>query len=111
MYTRPYSPRTEPPDIPRNYGGTTLTREEESPPSEEVFSDMGAPVCCETPKEEERAPSAKQEAGCEEQAKIPLPDSFATGDLLLLAVAALLTQSDSSDNELLMILLLLLLLN
>ena len=111
MYTRTYPRGAEPQDIPANYGGTALATEAEE---ERRFEDTGAPVCSETEhstseKAEEETKDRAEEGAGGEGGKIPLFESFATGDLLLLAVAALLSQSEKPDNELLIILLFLLL--
>ena len=115
MYTRTYPRGGEPQTVPVNYGGTALSGENSA--NGHRFEDMEAPVCREMdissdsePVEEAQKADAEAERGeASGPLKLPLFESFATGDLLLLAVAALLSQSEQPDNELLIILLLLLL--
>ena len=111
MYIRTYPRGTEPQSIPTNYGGTALAVEIDE--EKESFGDTEPPVCRETanpPVEDaEETHANDEEIEGKTAEKIPLFESFATGDLLLLAVAALLSQSEKPDNELLIILLFLLL--
>lgn len=112
MYRRTYPPRNTP--LPENYSGVALMAEEEDQElveQEETLSEVevSAPPSDEETKAEQPHTPPEETVAATDEVSLPLPQSFATSDMLLLAIAALMSQNGRGDGELVMILLLLLL--